>query len=77
MKQNIVGHIYTAKVSKSGKYVNLTIVYGDDKDNRQFMCVPVLLADFNGKPSAKIDGETASVKVKITTGDNDAPFAVR
>ena len=42
MEENKIGHIYTAKMSKSGRYVNLTIVY-EENENRRFITVPVLV----------------------------------
>lgn len=69
-KENKIAHIYTAKVSKSGKYINLTAVYDDEKGNRFFLTIPVKIAKYDGKPSAVIDENVVNVNVKLS---KDAP----
>lgn len=72
MQENKIGHIYTAKVSKSGKYVNLTAVYDDEEGNRLFLTIPVKLAKYDGKPSAVINENVVNVNVKLSK--DEMPF---
>ena len=70
MKENKIAHIYTAKVSKSGKYVNITAVYDDEEGNRFFLTIPVKIAKYDGKPSAVIDENVVNINIKFS---KDAP----
>lgn len=60
--QNMVGHLYGSRISKNGKWLNVTIVATiNGKDEK--ICVPVRMPcnAKNDKPAAIIDGDRATI----------------
>lgn len=71
MKQLECGHVYACRLSKNGKWLNLTISTKQDGEEVR-VCVPICLEEREGKPNAIIDGETAKiVNLKVFFADNE------
>lgn len=62
-------NIYGARLSKSGKYLNLSLVRGKD-NNKEFISVPITLDDTKNN-YAVLSGEVAIINVKMLHQDND------
>lgn len=63
-------NIYTAKKSKSGKYVNVTLINGD-KDKRKYYTTCVELDNKEKSVQAQIKNGYAYIKVKIAEEKDD------
>lgn len=70
--------IYGARLSASGKFLNLSLVRGEN-DNKEFINVPITL-DESKNNYAVLSGEVAIINVKMLKqnnekmNDDDLPF---
>lgn len=55
-------NIYGARISQSGKYVNLSLVKTDDKGNKTWLNVPVKIE--GGKTGVKVADDAVLLKIK-------------
>ena len=74
MKENTLLTIYGARISKSGKHINLTLVSGEG-NQRQFYTACVKI-DEEAKAHGSIEGNEAIIVVPMLESqkDEDTPF---
>lgn len=71
--KNEMLNIYTAKKSKSGKYINVTLIQGE-QDKRKYYTTCVELDNDKKNVQAKIKGDYVFIKIKVSHDDNKEQF---
>lgn len=71
MSENTLLTIYGARISKSGKHINLTLVSGEG-DKKQFYTACVKI-DESAKTHGSIEGDEAIIVVPLLHNNKEAP----
>ena len=74
MKNLECGHVYGCRLSKNGKWLNLTIATKEDGEELR-ICVPICLEERDGKPNARIDEDGYAVIENLKVFKDEKPKA--